>query len=172
MHLPGTEPTQLEVAIQLGDRLDQINKQVEEKEKEIHALKEQYNNIERRLLPELFEELGVQEIVLRDGTKIRLNSFYVGRLTPVNKEEAFHWLSDRNLDSIVKNKIDISLERGSQDTLRVIKAFCEENAIPFNLKEDIHHATLKSFINEQMENPDFPKELFNVHEVKQVRFVS
>jgi hypothetical protein len=160
----------LQQAIVLGNRLKEIAAEIKKKEQEVKELKATYTVIEGTHLPELFEELGVTGITLSSGTNITMSKFPVGRITDLTRDEAYTWLRENNHGGIIKDSFKVGLGIHEEETSNRLKDFLTANRIPFENKEDIHNATLKSFIREQSEEEGFPKELFNVFEVKKVEF--
>lgn len=165
-----TTENPLQQAVQLGQHLKTLSENIEAKERELSEIKEQKRHIEQEVLPEFFEQLGVQQITLADGQTIKLNTFPVGRLTTDTRDAALQWLREHNHEGIITNSFKLKLKTHENRLADETRQFLTEHNIPFENKEDIHPSTLKAFIREQVEQEGFPKDLFNVFEVKQVEF--
>jgi predicted HTH transcriptional regulator len=168
--LPGTAPSELEQCRMLGAKMASLKQEIKDLEEQAKAKEEEFKNIEQNLLPELFHNLEIDEIRMADGTRIKLEEFPVGRITEPKREAAFSWLRENNLDSIIKNVVNIPLDRGQDQYVDHIVELCGRLNLSMERKEAIHPMTLKAFIKEQAESPDFPRELFNVYEVRKVKF--
>lgn len=167
----------LVVIRKMAAKLVELTNQRDELLKKAEALTETINDIANKALPDLFEEVGLESIKLPDGTEIISEPFYHGRLTDKTREAALQWLKDNEAYGIVRNKVDINLPRGAEEAEMMDKIREALEAIGaghlVQEKSDIHHSTLKAFIREQCEqNPQFPKELFNVFEGKTIKIKS
>jgi hypothetical protein len=151
----------------LCKHLETLDAQIEEKTKELEELASKRRDTAERILPELFQDAGLSEITTDSGTKIVLSEFYVGN---TKDPRSLDWLEANGFSDIIKNSFSINLKKGESDIAERIYAFLVENQIGFANKESIHHATLKSFINEQVEqNDNFPTDLFNVQAIRRVQ---
>lgn len=152
----------------LCGHLETLDDQIEEKTKELTELVAKRKDTAERILPELFESAGISELTTDSGTRIVLDEFYVGNM---QNPEATAWLEENGFDSLIKNSFSINLKKGESDTANQIIRFLQELRVGFSNKEAVHHATLKSFINEQLEqdNNNFPRDLFNVQAIRRVK---
>jgi len=66
--------------------------------------------------------------------------------------------------------VNIPLDRGQDQYVDHIVELCGRLHLSMERKEAIHPMTLKAFIKEQAESPEFPRELFSVYEVRKVKF--
>lgn len=165
-----TNQNALEQALSLGESLQRIRREIAQKEEEAKALKRQAATIEQETLPALFEDLGIQSVTLADGTLLQLKTFPVGRLSPATREQALQWLRDHNHEGIISNTFKVGLRTHQNEQARQLEDFLRGSTIPFDKKMDVHSSTLKAFIREMADSPEFPRDLFNVYDVKQVEF--
>ena len=136
-------------------------------EKDLAERKKALQDITDRLLPELFSDAGIESIEM-DGQKIEVKEFYVGSS---KDPRAVQWLIDNGFEDIIKNTVTAEFKKGEGELAKEVAQYLEQRGYTFRQKEDIHHATLRSFINERMEeDPDhFPRDLFNVQQIRQVK---
>lgn len=160
----------LQQALRLGEHMQLLSSRIDEAEQVLNALKEERKTIEERALPDMFEEIGLESLTLANGTTVSLKKFPVGRLTQTTRQQALQWLRENYHDGIINNTFKVGLKTHEREQADQMEHFLRENNIPFENKEDVHPSTLKAFIKEQAENEGFPKDLFNVYEVRKVEF--
>jgi hypothetical protein len=157
----------LEQINELVAKLVELEEQIEADEKSLQELKNAHKLISESHLPDLFDQAGLTEIKASNGKIIKLTEFYVG---DTKNPEALRWLEENHLDTIIKNTFTINFGRGEESEARKLESELETLGLPFQRKEAIHPSTLKSFINEQVEqNPDFPQLIFNVQKISRVK---
>lgn len=152
---------------ELGDSLKDLDNAILNQEAELSNLKANRKKVAEELLPELMSKSGLKLIQLNDDTKIQLNNFVDARIK--DPEAAFDWLRDTNNDSIIKNQITITLDRGDDSIAEELTSkLKEEYDIDADRKIAIHHSTLKSFCRDALDNPELaeslPREAFGIYE--------
>ena len=152
---------------ELGDSLKDLDNAILNQEAELSNLKAKRKKVAEELLPELISKSGLKLIQLNDDTKIQLNDFVDARIK--DPEAAFDWLRDTNNDSIIKNQITITLDRGDDSIAEELTSkLKEEYDIDADRKIAIHHSTLKSFCRDALDNPELaeslPREAFGIYE--------
>jgi hypothetical protein len=152
---------------ELGDSLKDLDNAILNQEAELSNLKAKRKKVAEELLPELMSKSGLKLIQLNDDTKIQLNDFVDARIK--DPEAAFDWLRDTNNDSIIKNQITITLDRGDDSIAEELTSkLKEEYDIDADRKIAIHHSTLKSFCRDALDNPELaeslPREAFGIYE--------
>lgn len=138
--MPEITPPQ-EVKIQdillLAKSLEETIEEIEKKEQDLKKLEERKKRISEVLLPDIMGQIGMTEFRMTSGRKIRIKPDIYASAPEARMERIVAWLTERNMASIVKTK------------------------------PSIHPSTLKSFVKEQLAaDPQFPRELFGVHEVQ------
>ena len=150
----------------LCNGLKTLNEEIKEAEQHLDHLVNKRKHIEESLLPDLFSEAGISDITMDDGRKVVLKEFYVGSMKNPGTTE---WLDRNGFGDLIKNTLTINFGRGENSLSKELKDYLIEKGLGYSDKEAVHHATLRSFINEQIEvNPDFPRELFNVTAIRKV----
>lgn len=146
----------LSIIMALLAKAELLGQEADTLEAQARAAREQQENITSRLLPDIFRDLGLTELRLRDGSVVRFGQNYFASVSRANRDAAFAWLRERNMGAIIKQEIQLDA-RHTQVLL--------DAQIPFELKEAINPQTLKAFVRERIEANDetFPRELFGVH---------
>ena len=157
---------------ELGDSLKDLDNAILNQEAELSNLKAKRKKVAEELLPELMSKSGLKLIQLNDDTKIQLNDFVDARIK--DPEAAFDWLRDTNNDSIIKNQITITLDRGDDSIAEELTSkLKEEYDIDADRKIAIHHSTLKSFCRDALDNPELaeslPREAFGIYEGRRAK---
>tara|TARA_R100000278_G_scaffold13673_2_gene14405 strand:- start:1034 stop:1618 length:585 start_codon:yes stop_codon:yes gene_type:complete len=152
---------------ELGKALKNLDESIIEAEIAVSKLKQQRKTIAEEHIPELMNKHGLKLIQLDDDTKIKVSDFVDARI--VNPDEAFSWLEETNNDSIIKNSITITLGRNENQVADdVVQTLKREYNIDADRKIAVHHATLKSFCRDALDNPELaetlPREAFGIYE--------
>lgn len=151
----------------LGEALNDLDQKILEQEATISTLKANRKKIAEELLPDQMKQVGLQLIQLDDGTKIQLNDFVDARIK--DPQAAFEWLRETNNDSIIKNQLSITLDRGQDALVTQIQDLVKSSfGVDADAKVSVHHATLKSFCRDALDNPELaeslPREAFGIYQ--------
>jgi hypothetical protein len=134
--LPAQE-VRLSDIITLADTLDRVLTDIDNLKASLAEKEIAKKRISETLLPDIMGQIGVTEIKLTGGRKVVIKDDIYTSAPEAKIEAITEWLNARNMGSIIKTK------------------------------PSIHHSTLKAFVKEQLAvDPEFPRELFGVHEVQ------
>jgi len=152
---------------ELGKALKKLDDDIIDAEIAVSKLKQQRKTIAEEHIPELMSKHGLKLIQLDDDTKIKISDFVDARI--VNPDKAFGWLEETNNDSIIKNSITITLGRNENQVAdELVNKLKREYGIDADRKIAVHHATLKSFCRDALDNPELaetlPREAFGIYE--------
>lgn len=142
---------QLKVENELAD----LEKAVAEKKSELFRVSEVD-------IPDLMDELGIDEFRLREGFRVTVNPYFTGKIT---SPQALEWLEQNDYGDIIKGQVSIPYPKGYDQTkLRAIVNIAQELGLAADNREEVHHSTLKAWIKEMvLGGKEFPRELFNVY---------
>lgn len=148
--------------------LEALAQEIESDEERLMDKKKRFNLIKNETLPELFLEADITELTSSSGKKLTLRTFFVGN---AKSDKALTWLEENGFGSLINNTVTAKFKKGENEEAQELEEWLKTRGFGFTAKEAIHHATLNSFINEQITaDPDnFPRELFNAHEVKEIK---
>jgi len=156
----------------LAQQLKDINNEILEAEAKVSTLKDRRKTIAEELIPDRMASHGLKLLELDTGAKIRVDDFVDARIQDPNV--AFEWLRETGNDSIIKNKIELTFDR-NEDALaqEIINKLKREHDIDADAKITVHHATLKSFCREALENEELaeslPREAFGIYQGKRAK---
>ena len=150
--------------ITLAELLVKQQKEVEKKDTELKAAKAAMLRTERDDLPELFKELEIIEVKLKDGSKVGVVDDVSTAITVANKDKAHEWLIKHDFGGLIKTEISIAFARGAHDKATKAHAVLAKRYDGAELREGVHASTLKSFVKEQLqEGKKIPFKLFSIH---------
>lgn len=156
----------------LAQQLKDINNEILEAEATVSTLKDRRKTIAEELIPDRMASHGLKLLELDTGAKIRVDNFVDARIQDPNV--AFEWLRKTGNDSIIKNKIELTFDR-NEDSLaqEIVNKLKREHGIDADAKITVHHATLKSFCREALENEELaeslPREAFGIYQGKRAK---
>jgi hypothetical protein len=155
--------------------ISNLLKEMGKNQVEINQLTEQLKKLEKRQseiggisIPELFDELGLTEVKLSDGTKVRVETIYVASISEDKKSAVFNWLSKNKFDGIISHKVVTKLKKGDEKIHKKLIESLKTLKVSFKDDKNVHPATLKAFVNEQMEKDpkNFPQDIFGVFKLR------
>lgn len=165
-----------DVAELIQEYRDQEDK-IKDLEQEVKAEKALFFTLQTERLPAALDSINSAGFKTTNGLQIKLDPFFDGSLPKedlVQREEALAWLRENGHEGIIKRVITMSFPKDyapyAEIFLKKIQAALElmvvedtikEDTILVDLKEDVHHMTLKSWAREMMESDppqEFPAE--------------
>ena len=127
-------------------------------QEEISKLKEQLQNKEdyerklsREVLPSLFSEVGLSELKLADGRKIKVSEYYTATPLKENRGKVFQWLRDNGFGDLVKNQVTCSFGRNEEEKASGLLSHLSDKGYQSTQREWVEPSTLRAFVREQYE---------------------
>ena len=127
-------------------------------QEEISKLKEQLKNKEdyerklsREVLPSLFSEVGLSELKLADGRKIKVSEYYTATPLKENRGKVFQWLRDNGFGDLVKNQVTCSFGRNEDEKASGLMSDLSDKGLEPAQREWVEPSTLRAFVREQYE---------------------
>lgn len=144
----------LESLGQYAARARELTTWMEEVNVKVQAAAEELREILEKKMPDILMEIGIDEIKLSTGERLKVATFYSASLSDENplKEEAFKWLRANGHDSIIKNTVNGTFGKGQEKQAdEAFKLLAEKYPTIFSKKSGVHPMTLKSFVKELCE---------------------
>ena len=145
---------------------------LKEKEDEIAALedklktkKQEADDISSRVIPELLQEQGLQEIKLADGSKVSVKKEFRATLPKddIRRESAYQWLRDQGLGDIIKNNVTVSFGKGEDNKANQLVDLAVANGFTPQQKSDVAWNTLTALYEERVKaGLDMPSDVFSL----------
>lgn len=152
---------QLAEITQLAEKQLQMEQHIANLEEQLKNATDTMNHISQSLIPEAMMAVGMESFKMADGSTVKVEKFYSGKIPEDKSIEAFAWLRQTGNDSLIKRNVSLMFGKGEDhlaDT--VVELLREHGAEPVD-KATVHPMTLKSFIREQYESgSNFPADLF------------
>jgi len=144
---------------------------IAETENEIANLKEQLKKKEdyrtklsEEVLPSLFSEVGLSELKLSDGRKIKVSEYYRAAIKVENREAAYAWLRNNGFGDLVKNQITCSFGRNEDEKASSLISDLSEKGLEPAQREWVESSTLRAFVREQYEaGRELPMDLLGAY---------
>ncbi len=131
---------------------------IAETENEIANLKEQLKKKEdyrtklsEEVLPSLFSEVGLSELKLSDGRKIKVSEYYRAAIKVENREAAYAWMRNNGFGDLVKNQVTCSFGRNEDEKASSLISDLSEKGLEPAQREWVESSTLRAFVREQYE---------------------
>ena len=138
--------TDLARIVELAQLLVEQKARFEDLEERTKDAKAALMRTEREDLPMLMAEAGLQELRLADGSLVSI------------KEDS------NGFGGLIKTKIQLALDRGNHEEAVALRDQLAQTHPEVELKEEVHHSTLKAFVKEQLASGKaIPMDLFSVH---------
>jgi hypothetical protein len=132
-------------------KLRSVEKEIEDAEAHIKALKQEKHKLSVENIPALMDEMGVERLDV-DGVTVVRKIMVHASIPSERKDEAFGWLRSEGLDDIIKNDVTISFGKGEDNVAGDLVGRLEAEGYYPSQKTHIHPSTLKAFVKERFEN--------------------
>ena len=135
------------VATDIADTQEEISKL-----KEQLKTKEDYERkLSREVLPSLFSEVGLSELKLADGRKIKVSEYYTATPLKENRGKVFQWLRDNRFGDLVKNQVTCSFGRNEEEKASGLLSHLSDKGYQSTQREWVEPSPLRAFVREQYE---------------------
>lgn len=132
-------------------KLRSVEKEIEDAEAHVKALKQEKHKLSIENIPSLMDEMGVDRLDV-DGVTVSRKMMVHASIPAANKDDAFAWLRDNGLDDIIKNDVTCSFGKGEDNVAGDVIGLLQERGFDPKTKTHIHPSTLKAFVKERIEN--------------------
>ena len=139
--------------------------EIAELEDKLKAKKAEADDISSRVIPELLQEQGLQEIKLADGSKVSVKKEFRATLPKddLRRESAYQWLRDQGLGDIIKNNVTVSFGRGEDNKANQLMDLAVANGFTPQQKSDVAWNTLTALYEERVKaGLDMPSDVFSL----------
>ncbi len=129
--------------------LRNVEKQIEDAEIHMKALKAEKHKLSVENIPSLMDEMGVERLDV-DGLTVERKMMVHASIPQARKDEAFAWLRENGLDDIIKNDVTCSFGKGEDNMAGDVVGILQEKGFDPKTKTHVHPSTLKAFVKERV----------------------
>ena len=139
-------------------KIGAVANDIADTEQEIANLKEELQKKEsyckklsEEVLPSLFSEVGLSELKLADGRKLKVSETYTATPLKENRHRVWTWLRDNGFGDLVKNQVTCSFGRNEDEKASSLISDLSEKGLEPAQREWVEPSTLRAFVREQYE---------------------
>ena len=139
-------------------RIGAVATDIAETEAEIAVIKEQLKSKEtyakklsQEVLPSLFSEVGLSELKLSDGRRLKVSEYYSATPLKENREKVHTWLRNNGFGDLVKNQVTCSFRRNEDEKASGLLSHLDKVGYESTQREWVEPSTLRAFVREQYE---------------------
>jgi len=132
-------------------KLRSIEKEIDDAEAHVKALKQEKHKLSVENIPALMDEMGVERLDV-DGVTVTRKMMVHASIPADRKDEAFAWLRSEGLDDIIKNDVTVSFGKGEDNVAGDLVGRLQDQGFDPSQKTYIHPSTLKAFVKERFEH--------------------
>ena len=134
---------------QLVLELSAVEDQITTTEEYLKSLKQKKHKLSVENIPALMDEMGIERLDV-EGLTVERSLMVHASIPVANKDQAFDWLRENNLDDIIKNDIVCSFGKGQDNLAGDVVGMLREKGFDPTTKTHVHSSTLKAFIKERV----------------------
>lgn len=136
---------------QLASLMTEQKRAVDAAEEALVVAKQALLRTETEDLPELMREIGLDEVKLVDGSKVSVKDDLTCGLSEERRPAGLAWLEEHGFGGLIKTAVSLEFVRGEGElAAEVAQRIAEEFQREVTMKRDVHAATLKSFLKEEL----------------------
>jgi ABC-type Fe3+-citrate transport system substrate-binding protein len=146
------------------EKLEELQTRLNTQEEIMKDTKKQIEKVSGDIIPTMMSEMGLSELKLEDGSRLKVSTSYRATITEANKEAAFNWLRNNGLGDIIKNEISVSFGRNEDNKAASYAELAKGQGFQPTQKMKVEPMTLKALVRERIEaGKDMPTEIFGVY---------
>jgi hypothetical protein len=129
-----------------------LQAEIAQAEEHLKQLGKELRQIEEVDLPKAMMASGSTEFTTTDGGTISIDDVIQGGLTKDEGKREFtlQWFIDNGGLENIKRHFEINYTKGQSSYASAFRKLLQENQVNFYEFEDIHHSTMKAFLNEKL----------------------
>jgi len=139
------------------------------KQLEAGIIIEQLAAIKDKALPEVFQSLGLEKLVMDDGSTVTCKTAYAVSIPLERADEAFEWFKQEGLDDMIKNETKATFGRGEEEQADKLAVILDEHNMNYVRKRFVHPQTLKSFVTKRLAEGSSIPDSITAHPVTQTK---
>jgi hypothetical protein len=156
---------QLKIVASTAQKMLTLQRKIEEAEEWVKKHKDLLRTIQEVELPNAMDACGMASFTLDSGQQVKIQQICSGSIPKAKEAEALSWLRANKFDSIIKRKIEVSLERGKDKLGEKVVAALKKMGVEVKQSETVHPQTLGAWAREILEQGKvtLPLELLGIY---------
>ena len=155
---------------QLADALKEAEEATSKADAKLKEAKERERFIREETIPAAMQEMGLESITLDTGEKLTVKQEVYASIPSAGKPAAYAWLNDNGYGGLIKVAVELQFAKGEQDDAVQLTKELRERGLEVSAFEDVHSATLKAFLKEQISSgKNIPLDLFGARPIWQAK---
>jgi hypothetical protein len=102
-------------------------------------------------LPKAMADANCASFTTDDGFIIKVQTMYVANVNKGDQREVFDWLDENNFGGMIESNVKIALGKGNRAEALETAELLKNDGYAADLEENVHWATLRAFVREQVE---------------------
>lgn len=136
---------------EMGFDLFSLEQKINKTQSELDTLKAQHWAIVSQKMPDLFHEVGVDNLGIPElNIDITLKPFYAASIPKDKAAEAHDWLEKNNAGDLIKNTVTVAFPREDAAKAGQLATFLRNRGLEPTMAKSVHHMTLTAWLKEQV----------------------
>jgi hypothetical protein len=137
---------------------------VEQCQKSLKRAQDALRTISESELPELMDELGLQDFSTTDGLTIEVRENIRAGISKERGPAAYAWLRSNGHSRLIKHSVTVEFSKDEDDKAKALVERLAKDELQAEDRQAVHPSTLQAFVKQKLQaGEDLPLELFGVH---------
>lgn len=134
----------------LAHLLVEYDQEIAVAELRLTELKENARRMREESLPSAMNELGLTEVVLGTGEKIKVQLDVYAAIPADQRAKAYLWLEENGFGALIKTEVSVQFGREEREKALELANKLRAEGLEANADASVHAQTLKAWLREQL----------------------
>lgn len=125
--------------------------------------KNELSSLANEKIPQLMEELGIEEFKLASGRKVKLGRMVFASIPKTSSRDAFEWLIEHGHGGMIKSSVVVPFSQQQVDSADKLAKVLKERFPYVTQNRKIEPMTLKAWARRRLEEGEAIPESISVH---------
>lgn len=133
---------------------------------EVAKMEQALATLSERTLPELMDELGMEEFSTNTGLRVKIQEAIRASIPKTRLQEALDWLDQKGLGKIIKREFSVLFGKDEEAWARKFARDLQQRKKALNVTESasVHNQTLCALVRERLKaGEEMPVDLFGIY---------
>lgn len=132
-------------------------------EAQLNKAREELKDLAERQVPELMDQIGIEEFRTRTGLKIKIDEVIRASIPKARTGEAHAWLKANNHEALIKRTVAVPFGKGEDEKAQELERYLAKQGYPTENEAKVHPQTLAAWVREKLKTgAEIPLDLFGV----------